>query len=253
VGWGFLSSVARSGLVGQGIVYLLFILSIYLWAIIFYKNAAVRRARRESRAFLEEFRGDPEGMISHYADRRKLGSSPFARIMDAALEELALVRGPRGRSRSSGRITPAQIDGIDRCLERSISEEIIGLRSQLIVLATTAGGAPFVGLFGTVWGILNAFESMSVTGSASISSVAPGVSAALTTTVAGLAVAIPALVAYNYLMNAIRDFTTEMESFSSEILSTVERSMGADSPPARDVQEDSPIWDARELRRGRSG
>jgi biopolymer transport protein TolQ len=253
VEWGFLSSVGRSGLVGQGIVYLLFVLSIYLWAIIFYKNAAIRRARRESRNFLEEFRGDPDGMINHYADPRKLGSSPFAKIMDAALEELALVRRPRGRSGSSGGIAPTQIDGIDRCLERAISEQIIGLRSQLIVLATTAGGAPFVGLFGTVWGILNAFESMSVTGSASISSVAPGVSAALTTTVAGLAVAIPALVAYNYFMNAIRDFTTEMENFSSEILSTIERGMSGDSRPARGVEEESPIWDAMELKRGRRG
>jgi biopolymer transport protein TolQ len=104
-----------------------------------------------------------------------------------------------------------------------------------------------------VWGILNAFESMSITGSASISSVAPGVSAALTTTVAGLAVAIPALVAYNYLMSAIRDFTSEMENFSSEIISTIERSMGGDARPARDVPEESPIWDARELRGGRRG
>ena len=95
------------------------------------------------------------------------------------------------------------------------------------MLATTAGAAPFVGLFGTVWGIMKAFAAMSVTGSASISSVAPGVSAALTTTVAGLAVAIPALVGYNYLMNRVRILTIQMENFSSEILSTVERNFGS--------------------------
>jgi biopolymer transport protein TolQ len=253
VGTGFLSSVGRSGFVGQGIVYLLFIVSIYSWAIIFYKNGVIRRARKQSRAFLEEFRDDPDGMIRHYVDRRKLGPSPFAKILDAALEELALLRGSRGRSGSGSALSVNQVDAIDRCLERAVSEQVIALRSHLIVLATAAGGSPFVGLFGTVWGILNAFESMSVTGSASISSVAPGVSAALTTTVAGLAVAIPALVAYNYLIGGIRDFTSEMENFSSEIVSTIERETSGNPRVARGVEEEPLVWDATQLRGRRSG
>jgi biopolymer transport protein TolQ len=118
------------------------------------------------------------------------------------------------------------MDGLERSLERGISEQVMRLRTHLIVLATTAGVAPFVGLFGTVWGIMKAFAAMSMTGTASISSVAPGVSAALTTTVAGLAVAIPALVGYNYLMNNLRNLTQQMENFSSEFLSAVERRFG---------------------------
>ncbi len=109
------------------------------------------------------------------------------------------------------------------------------LRRHLIVLATTAGVAPFVGLFGTVWGIMKAFSAMSLTGSASISSVAPGVSAALTTTVAGLAVAIPALVGYNYLMNDVRNLTQRMENFSSEFLpgALTKSNLNCNNPHAR--------------------
>jgi biopolymer transport protein TolQ len=227
VGSGFLTTVGQSGAVGQGIVTLLFIVSIYAWAIIIFKSGMVRRASASSFAFLRKFREDPDGMISHYADRQRFTPSPFARILEAGLAELALLMGGRGRAAVAQPLTMVQVDALERTLETAISEEVIELRRHLIALATTAAGAPFVGLFGTVWGIMKAFAAMSVTGSASISSVAPGVSAALTTTVAGLAVAIPALVGYNYLMNRVRNLTAHMENFSSEFLSSVERNLGA--------------------------
>jgi biopolymer transport protein TolQ len=216
VGTGFLTSVGQSGLTGQLIVVVLLLVSVYSWAIIFHKHGSIRRAKRRSELFLEEFRADPDGMIAHYADRRRFASSPFASVLEAGLAELALIMGARTRSAGAPRLSAVQVDGIERSLER-----------HLIVLATTAGASPFVGLFGTVWGIMQAFAAMSVTGSASISSVAPGVSAALTTTVAGLAVAIPALVGYNYLMNRVRVLTIQMENFSSEVISTVERNYGS--------------------------
>jgi biopolymer transport protein TolQ len=214
--------------VGQVIVVALILVSVYSWAIIFYKHGVIRRAKKRSDVFLDEFRRDPDGMISHYADRRRFMPSPFASVLEMGLAELALILGGRSRSQAGARISPVQVDGLERSLERAIAEQVVELRKHLIVLATTAGAAPFVGLFGTVWGIMKAFAAMSVTGSASISSVAPGVSAALTTTVAGLAVAIPALVGYNYLMNRVRTLTIQMENFSSEILSTVERTFGAE-------------------------
>lgn len=223
----FFTSVGQSGLVGQIIVVALLLVSVYSWAIIFHKHGTIRRAKRRSELFLDEFRGDPDGMIGHYADRRRFTPSPFASVLEAGLAELALILGRGGRSAGTAELSAVQVDGLERSLERAIAEQVVDLRRHLIVLATTAGGAPFVGLFGTVWGIMKAFAAMSVTGSASISSVAPGVSAALTTTVAGLAVAIPALVGYNYLMNRVRILTIEMENFSSEILSAVERNFGA--------------------------
>ncbi len=225
MGTGFFTSVGQSGPVGQAIVVLLFFVSIYSWAVILHKHGVLLRAHRASLAFLEEFRHDPDGIVSHYGDRVRFAPSPLASVLEAALAELALLLGPRGRARNRG-LSPVHIDGIERSAERAIAEQVLDLRRHLIVLATTAGAAPFVGLFGTVWGIMKAFAAMSVTGSASISSVAPGVSAALTTTVAGLAVAIPALVGYNYLANRVRDLTVRMENFSSEVISTVERNFG---------------------------
>jgi biopolymer transport protein TolQ len=226
VGTAFLTSVGQSGLAGQIIVVALLLVSVYSWAIIFHKYGAIRRARIGSDQFLDEFRDDPDGMIAHYADRQRFTPSPFASVLEAGLAELALIMGGRTRPGGARLLTPVQVDGLERSLERAIAEQVVELRKHLIVLATTAGAAPFVGLFGTVWGIMQAFAAMSVTGSASISSVAPGMSAALTTTVAGLAVAIPALVGYNYLMNRVRIMTIQMENFSSEILSTVERNLG---------------------------
>jgi biopolymer transport protein TolQ len=211
---------------GKGIVFLLFLVSIYSWAIILYKNGVLKRARRRSQIFLEKYREAPDEMVGHYADRTEFGTSPFASIFQAGLAELALIIGGGGRAQSHPSLTLVQMDGLERSLERAISEQVMTLRTHLIVLATTAGVAPFIGLFGTVWGIMKAFAAMSLTGTASISSVAPGVSAALTTTVAGLAVAIPALVGYNYLMNNLRNLTQQMENFSSEFLSAVERRFG---------------------------
>ena len=225
MGTGFLATVGQSGFVGKTIVFLLFFVSIYSWAIIAYKWGMIRRARARSRGFLQRFHEDPDGMVSHYADRQRFAPSPFATVFEAGLDELALImRGNPGGRRA---LTAMQIDAVERALERAISLEVIALRKSLIALATTAAGAPFVGLFGTVWGIMQAFSGMYVTGSASISSVAPGVSAALTTTVAGLAVAIPALIGYNYLMNRVRNFTVEMQNLSSEFLSTSERLFGS--------------------------
>jgi biopolymer transport protein TolQ len=217
--------VAQSDLLGQLIVAFLMLVSVYSWAVIIYKVGLIRRATARSQDFLLQFRDDPDGMIRHFADRQKFEPSPLSTVFEAGLAELALVADARGRG-GDLRLSLVHVDGLERSLERAIAEQVLVLRSQLIVLATSSGIAPFIGLFGTVWGIMEAFTAMTVTGSASISSVAPGVAAALTTTVAGLAVAIPALAGYNYLMNRVRSLTVQMENFSSEFLSTVERNFG---------------------------
>ena len=223
---GFFTSISQSGFVGQLIVVFLLGVSVYSWAIIFHKSGTLRRAARRSLVIRDKFRDDPDRMVNRHSARERFEGSPFAALLEAALGELALLYGARGPATARGELSVVHVDGIERSLERAIADEVIELRRHLLVLATTAGAAPFVGLFGTVWGIMKAFAAMSVTGSASIGSVAPGVSAALTTTVAGLAVAIPALVGYNYLMNRVRILTIQMENFSSEIISAVERNFG---------------------------
>ncbi len=224
MGIGFIATVGQSGALGKMIVILLFIVSIYSWAIILHKYLTLKKATSVSERFLKRFREDPDGMVSHYADRRRFDPSPLATVFEAGLAALGHIMA--GDSLGRG-LSIVQIDSLERSMDRAVAEQVIDLRKYLITLATVVGGAPFVGLFGTVWGIMTAFTAMYVTGSASISSVAPGISAALTTTVAGLAVAIPALVGYNYLMNRVRIMTTAMENFSSEFMSTVERNMGA--------------------------
>jgi len=226
LGTGFFTSLGQSGFVGQAIVVVLLLVSVYSWAIMFHKHGTLKRATRRSIELLERFREDPDGTISHYADRVRFDESPYASVLEAALHELSHLLGPRGPAASRGELSLVHVDGVERSMERTVAEQVVALKRYLLVLATTAGAAPFVGLFGTVWGIMKAFAAMSVTGSASISSVAPGVSAALTTTVAGLAVAIPALVGYNFLMNRVRNLTMGMENFSSEIISTIERNFG---------------------------
>ncbi len=224
MGTGFIATVGQSGALGKMIVIFLFVVSIYSWAIILHKYLTFRKTESASKRFLKRFREDPDGMVSHYANRQKFDPSPLTTVFEAGLAELALIMA--GSSLGRG-LSIVQIDGLERSMERAVAEETIDLKKYLVTLATVVGGAPFVGLFGTVWGIMIAFTSMYVTGSASISSVAPGISAALTTTVAGLAVAIPALAGYNYLMNRVRTATVRMENFSSEFMSTVERNMGA--------------------------
>jgi len=219
---GFLGSVAQSDLLGQIIVAFLLLVSVYSWAIIIYKASALKKARERAAEFLREFREDPDGMVRRFGDRQRFEASPLSAVYEAGRAELALVAGGRGEPR----LTLVQVDAMERGLERAVSEQVIELRSQMIVLATTTGIAPFIGLFGTVWGIMEAFAGMTVTGSASISSVAPGVTAALTTTVAGLAVAIPALAGHNFLMERVRTLTVQMENFSSEFVAAAERNFG---------------------------
>ena len=223
MGTGFLATVGQSGAVGKTIVFFLFVVSVYAWAIILFKYLTLKRAEARSQRLLKKFHESPDGMVNHYGDRTSFEASPVASVLNAGLQQLSLVM--EGRSGARG-LSIVQIDGLDRSLGRAISEQVLELRKYLITLATIVGAAPFIGLFGTVWGIMKAFTAMYVTGSASISSVAPGISAALTTTVAGLAVAIPALAGYNHLMNRVRTLTTTMENFSSEFLATVERNLG---------------------------
>jgi biopolymer transport protein TolQ len=219
---GFLGSVAQSDLLGQIIVAFLLLVSVYSWAIIIYKASVLKKARERAAEFLREFREDPDGMVGRFADRQRFEASPLSAVYEAGRAELALVAGGRGEPR----LTLVQVDAMERGLDRAVSEQVIELRSQMIVLATTTGIAPFIGLFGTVWGIMEAFAGMTVTGSASISTVAPGVTAALTTTVAGLAVAIPALAGHNFLMERVRTLTVQMENFSSEFIAAAERNFG---------------------------
>jgi biopolymer transport protein TolQ len=202
--------ILQAGYVVKGVLLILLFFSVLSWAIIFYKQRYFTKASKESEAFLRIFRAgrDLKGLFS---TARTLRISPLASVFQSVYTE-------EGRTSR---------DEIKRMLRRYEALEAAKLESYLNFLATTGATTPFIGLFGTVWGIMNAFRGIGQAGSASLAVVAPGIAEALITTAAGLAAAIPAVVAYNYYLSRARRLIIEMEDFSEEILVLFMREPGS--------------------------
>ncbi len=193
--------IFHAGYVVKAVLLILLFFSVFSWAIIFYKHRSLSAASRESASFLRAFRAgsDVKGL---FATAKPLTLSPLANVFKSVyLEE--------------GHINK---DEIRRLLRRYEALEAAKLESYLTFLATTGATTPFIGLFGTVWGIMNSFRGIGAAGSASLTIVAPGIAEALITTAAGLAAAIPGVVAYNYYLSRARRLIIEMEDFSEELL-----------------------------------
>jgi biopolymer transport protein TolQ len=201
--------ILQAGYVVKGVLLILLFFSVISWAIIFYKQRYFTKASKESEAFLRIFRAgrDLKGLFS---TARTLRISPLANVFQAVYTE-------------EGRTSREEIK---RMLRRYEALEAAKLESYLNFLATTGSTTPFIGLFGTVWGIMNAFRGIGQAGSASLAVVAPGIAEALITTAAGLAAAIPAVVAYNYYLSRSRRLIIEMEDFSEELLDLFMRESG---------------------------
>ncbi|MCL5024486.1 MAG: MotA/TolQ/ExbB proton channel family protein [Nitrospirae bacterium] len=195
-----LQLVLNAGYVVKGILVILLFFSVFSWAIIFYKHRYLSKAAKESDSFLRVFRAgrDTKGLF-HSA--RGLTLSPLANVFRSVYSE---------ENRFSK-------DEVKRLLRRYEALEVAKLQSYLNFLATTGSTTPFIGLFGTVWGIMNAFRGIGAAGSASLAVVAPGIAEALITTAAGLAAAIPGVVAYNYYLSRAKMMIIEMEDFSEEL------------------------------------
>ena len=219
-----LELVKGSGLLVQLVLYLLIAFSVASWGIIFYKFKQVRKAKKESAEFIEIF-WDRRNLSSIHDASRELKASPVAQVFRAGYEELVRVSRTK-KDFSPGESFTTELGGVEnvsRAMKRATSVEITKLEKSLTFLATTASTAPFVGLFGTVWGIMNAFRGLSVTHSSSIQAVAPGIAEALIATAAGLAAAIPALMAYNHFAERIKVLAVDMDNFSHEFLNIAER------------------------------
>lgn len=223
-----LQFVLQSGLVAKTVLIILFIMSVTSWAIIFEKIRLLRKVKKESDKFLHLIQ-----MRTKWADMftqsRHFKFSPFARIYRKIYGTLPIAgHNPGDRAIS---FPGAAQDNImldkqhspSPILEVAISEEMSGLEKHLIILATTVSVSPFLGLFGTVWGVMSAFLKMGVTGSANISAVGPGIAEALITTVAGLAVAIPAVVAYNYFVDKFNQLEKDVQNFFTNMIIRIER------------------------------
>jgi len=216
--------VTGAGAVVQAVLVLLLGFSVVSWAIIFTKRRQIRRAERESDRFIDIF-WDAKNLTTINTASLDLKESPVAQVFRAGYQELVrLTRAKRQANPGEEMSTDlGGVENVKRAMKRAATQEITRLERSLTFLATTASAAPFVGLFGTVWGIMNAFRGLSVTQSSSIQAVAPGISEALIATAIGLAAAIPAVIAYNHFAGKVRVLSAEMDNFASEFLNIAER------------------------------
>lgn len=193
--------IVSAGLLVKLVLLTLAFFSTFSWTIILYKYFALKGAAKDSETFIKAFETNRElKTLSNVANT--LPRSPLANVFKAILPEQSHLHR----------------DELRRTLRRYEAREEAKLYANLTFLATTGSTTPFIGLFGTVWGIMNAFRAIGATGSASLAIVAPGIAEALITTAAGLVAAIPAVIAYNYYLSRARSLTAEMEDFSEELL-----------------------------------
>jgi biopolymer transport protein TolQ len=217
----------NSDFVGRAVVIFLFFGSIFTWTIMVEKGMALVRAKRHSLQFGKLFRnaGSLTGLLSEA--RRNPG--PVAKVYMAGAERLlefygmstdqpSLLQSAKARSTS---LTTAQMEALRTVMEREVSDQILILEEKIGFLATAVSVSPFLGLFGTVWGVMMAFVGIASQGRADISALAPGVSGALLTTVVALMVAIPSLIGYNLLTSTIRKVTIYMDNFTEEFLARI--------------------------------
>lgn len=218
------SLVLNASPVVQFVLVTLILFSAVSWGIIIYKKLQLRRATSDTAKFLEVFRRSSRFSEVQGA-ATGLGASPLVGLFQAAYTELnAQVRGPADKpAEASTRPTLKSLDAIDRSLLRAASVEVSKLEYRVSFLATTASITPYIGLFGTVWGIMTSFQSIAAAGSTSLNVVAPGIAEALVATAIGLFAAIPAVYFYNDITNQVKKFANAMEEFSMEFLTIVER------------------------------
>jgi len=222
--------VMDAGLLVQLVLLILLVFSVISWAIIAAKYRNLRKVNDENSLFLESYM-KCSNLADVFPEAKKYTSSTLAAVFRAGYAELiSIAKAARGPASSRGQEEPVisgpelkGLDNVERALNRSCSAESTKLEAALGFLATTGSASPFIGLFGTVWGIMDTFRSIGYRGSATLAVVAPGISEALIATAAGLAAAIPAVIFYNYYLNRVKTMTLEMDSFASELINIIER------------------------------
>ena len=203
------------------IIGVLVVFSIVAWSVMTFKAVQMRRAKKLNLFFTKEFRSQPN--VLDMFDRRiqAEGCPLFAVYQTGSLELDARLKAGNGGNRAKY-VSLKSMEHVKRAMENSVAQESLKLESGLILLAIAVSGAPFLGLLGTVWGVMSTFGHIAQQGSATMAAMAPGVSAALITTVAGLLVAIPSMFGYNWLVHNLRVLTVELDNFAQEIVSKME-------------------------------
>ena len=205
-----------------GVLVLLALLSLIAWYIIGYKWWYLRRARSESAKFLEIF-WQSKRLDAIYQSAQELGRSPVSQVFQAGYIELSKLKGTEKNDAGSMSAQLSGIENVERALRRARTAELTALEGRLPFLATVGSNAPFIGLFGTVWGIMIAFMEIASAGAAGIDVVSGPIAEALIVTAVGLLTAIPAGAAYNYFLSQINVLGAEMDNFSDDFLNIVKR------------------------------
>jgi biopolymer transport protein TolQ len=222
--------IHNSGPVAFAVLVILLLASIFSWAIMFAKWTSFGRAQTQSQRFLRAFRKSTRlSEIAAVADQFK--PSPLVAVFTEIHDEYQRQNGGRG--------LPRNPVALERAAQTASSEALTSMESRMTWLATIAAIAPFIGLFGTVMGIIDAFHGLGTAGAATLRAVAPGISEALITTAAGLVVAIPAVVGYNQLTARLREFGARMDDFGRELLNAIENAamISPPSPPQQQPEE----------------
>jgi len=229
LGSGIVYAFLESTIEGKAVLLTLFLGSIFSWSVMITKIRVLSFAGKQSDRFMALFRRDREP-LAIFESGIEFEGSPLFEIYRAGCEELCFqVLGSTevdetftSRLKYAERITPAQMLSVRAAMERAVGEASLGLESRMIILSTAVSGAPFVGLLGTVWGVMDAFGGIAASGSASLAAMAPGVSGALITTVTGLLVAIPAMFGYNFLVTSVRGMIVQCDNFAAELAGGIE-------------------------------
>jgi biopolymer transport protein TolQ len=218
----YVDIITKGSLVELGVMVLLAGVSAWSWALIAMKSMQLSRARSQSVTFLDTF-WKASRLDAIYTASDKLTGSPLSRVFRAGYEELSKLAQQKAGPEGAMSDKLGGIENVERALNRASLSELTDLEAKVSFLGTVGAAAPFVGLFGTVMGILNAFNEIAEKGNATLSTVAAPIGNALFATAAGLFAAIPAVVAYNSFVSRIKVFDTEMSNFSSDFLNIVKR------------------------------
>jgi biopolymer transport protein TolQ len=226
---GLIYAFTEATLEGKFVLLALFVASIFSWSVMVTKMRVVRLSRKKNEQFLQRFRSERQP-LRIYESKMRFDGSPLYAIYRAGCRELTFhLLGASevddtfwARLEIAERITPAQMRVVTTAMERAVGESALRLEAQMILLATAVSGAPFLGLLGTVWGVMDTFSGVAIAGSANLAAMAPGVSGALITTVTGLLVAIPAMFGYNFLVTSIRSLIVQNDNFAAELASEFE-------------------------------
>ncbi|MFQ6069027.1 MAG: protein TolQ [Candidatus Aminicenantales bacterium] len=217
-----LKLIAEAGYVVKAVILVLVLFSVFSWAVVIFKRRVLRSAASQSNKFLASFRRS-KNLAEVNEAAKKYRASPLSSLFQSGFKELIYLT----RSNPQSGLTPGKLERLNRALIKAANAEIARMESMMSFLATTGSVTPFIGLFGTVWGIMDSFHRIGIERSAGLVTVAPGIAEALIATAAGLFAAVPAVIAYNHFLHRIKDQITVIEDFSLEFLNIAERIYGS--------------------------